>query len=208
MSKIEDEFLWIAKHALRQREGVDTIRVRAIQPSRNGPVVAYECGLIGPPPPTSSGEPSQEPPADVILDGVSRVMQVRWRGGPPPSVKYEDEGWRAPLHRVFPKLFDVGGPHSWAGWRFLWLAAAEWITDIGVPADWECGQTKEKFGSLRWYVYGTLTSRHQNVIRTMEIISGYTCEYCGATGRLRKGGWAKVCCDAHAKGRGEVSCDD
>lgn len=208
MSRIEDEFLLVAKGALRQREGYESIRVTAIRPSRNGPVVAYQHDLIGPPPPTSFGEPSQEPPADTILDGVARVLQVRWRGGPPTTMRPEDEAWRPPIRRVYPKLFDVGGPHSWAGWRFIWLAAAEWITDIGVPANWECGQTKEKFGSLRWYVYGSLTRRHENVIRTMEIITGYTCEYCGAPGRLRKGGWAKVCCDVHAKGRGEVSYDD
>lgn len=207
MSRIEDEFLFVAKGALRQREGYESIRVTGIRPSKNGPVVAYQHDLIGPPPPTSSGEPSQEPPADTILDGVARVLQVRWRGGPLITMKAEDEAWRPQLHHVYPKLFDVGGPHSWSGWRFIWLAAAEWITDIGVPANWECGQTKEKFGSLRWYVYGSLTRRHENVIRTVEIISGYTCEYCGAPGRLRKGGWAKVCCDTHAKGRGEVSCD-
>lgn len=208
MSKIQDEFLFIAGHALRQRPGIETLRVRSIQPSRNGPVVAYEHGPIGPPPDTNFGRPYGEAPADAVLEGVMRVLQVRWRAGPPVPVAHDDEGWRAPLHRVYPKTFEPGGPHSWAGWRFIWLAAAEWIEEIGKPDDWECGQTKEKFGSLRWYVYGSLADRHKNVISTMEIISGHTCEYCGAPGRLRKGGWAKVSCDAHANGKTAVSYDD
>lgn len=208
MSRIEDEFLWISKHALRQRQGVDTIRVTAIRPSRLGPVVAYEHAPIGPPPDTAFGSPTGEPPAEVILEGVMRVLQVRWRGGPPVPIKFDDATWRTPLATAFPGMFDEGGPASWAGWRFLWAAGAEWIEDLGRPADWSCGQTKEKFGTLRWYVYGSLTRRQHNVIRTLEIISGYTCEYCGWPGRLRKGGWAKVTCDAHANGKTAVSYDD
>jgi hypothetical protein len=208
MAQIQDEFLFIASHALRQRPGIETLRVRAVQPSRNGPIVAYVRGPIGPPPDTNFGRPYGEAPPDAVLEGVMRVLQVRWRGGPPVAMRFDDEAWRAPLHRVYPGTFESGGPHSWAGWRFIWLAAAEWIEEIGKPDDWECGQTKEKFGSLRWYVYGSLASRHKNVIRTMEIISGHTCEYCGAPGRLRKGGWAKVSCDAHAQGKEAVSYDD
>lgn len=208
MSKIQDEFLWVAKHALRLRPGVETLRVRAIQPSKLGPVVAYEHGPIGPPPPMTNGEPSREPPAATVLEGVGRVLQVRWRGGPPIPGRPDDTSWREGISRVYPKTFDAGGPHSWPGWRFIWLAAAEWIQDIGMPKDWECGQTKEKFGTLRWYVYGSLNEKHHSVIRTMEIISGHTCEYCGAPGRLRRGAWAKVACDEHARGEKAVSHDD
>lgn len=55
-------------------------------------------------------------------------------------------------------------------------------------------QVKEKFGSLRFYVDNG-NSEVSAAIALAESLSGRTCEYCGAQGTPRRGGWVKVRCD-------------
>jgi hypothetical protein len=57
-------------------------------------------------------------------------------------------------------------------------------------------QVKEKFGGLRFYVYGG-TEEHRNFIRFAEAMSFRTCEQCGAPGETRSTGWTKTLCDRH-----------
>lgn len=56
-------------------------------------------------------------------------------------------------------------------------------------------QVKEKFGSLRFYVDND-NKEIRGAITMAELMSGRTCESCGAPGTRRGGGWVKVRCDA------------
>jgi hypothetical protein len=58
-------------------------------------------------------------------------------------------------------------------------------------------QVKEKYGTLRFYInYGT--DQHYNYIGFAEIMSGRTCEVCGAPGQTYPIGWHQTLCDKHA----------
>jgi len=70
---------------------------------------------------------------------------------------------------------------------------AKLIEDLPVIA-----QVKEKFGGLRFYVYGG-TEEHRNFIRFAEAMTYRTCEQCGAPGETRNTGWMKTLCDRHHK---------
>lgn len=81
---------------------------------------------------------------------------------------------------------DVG-----AGWHPLLdelhaeLAAAD--------PDYQTIQVKEKFGTLRVYVYGLPAT--DAIIDHYEERSRSICENCGQPGRPRPGGWVKTFCD-------------
>jgi hypothetical protein len=60
-------------------------------------------------------------------------------------------------------------------------------------------QVKEKFGTLRFYVYGGDDTTH-NYIALAEITSGVTCEICGKSGSSSSGGWIKTLCKEHEEG--------
>ncbi len=55
-------------------------------------------------------------------------------------------------------------------------------------------QVKEKFGTLRFYVDNGNREVY-TAISLAELLSGRTCESCGAPGRPRGGGWVKTQCD-------------
>lgn len=57
-------------------------------------------------------------------------------------------------------------------------------------------QIKEKFGGLRFYIYGG-TDTTGYYIEFAELLSYRTCEVCGAPGERRTGGWIKTLCDHH-----------
>lgn len=61
-------------------------------------------------------------------------------------------------------------------------------------------QCKEKFGTLRFYMDGA-TAEMRALIRKAETASASICEECGENGVMRTGGWLRVLCDKHAKGR-------
>lgn len=67
-------------------------------------------------------------------------------------------------------------------------------------ADCKCSQVKEKFGGLRFNMDGATDDMYE-LIRAAEALSYHICETCGDQGGLRKGGWMKTLCNAHANGK-------
>jgi len=58
-------------------------------------------------------------------------------------------------------------------------------------------QVKEKFGGLRFYVYGA-TDEQYGMIRLAEAMSYKVCEVCGSRGKPnRDGGWISTRCKEH-----------
>jgi hypothetical protein len=70
-----------------------------------------------------------------------------------------------------------------------------------------CVQAKEKFGGLRFYMSGE-TDEMSKLIRKAEELSCITCEFCGAPGKSRNGGWILTLCDkCHRDNQKEVIRD-
>ena len=63
-----------------------------------------------------------------------------------------------------------------------------------LPEDAYIAQIKEKFGLLRVYVENIPDSL-QDFIYECEKRSAKICEQCGATGKLRHGGWVLTLCE-------------
>lgn len=61
-------------------------------------------------------------------------------------------------------------------------------------------QVKEKFGTLRFYMYWEPDGAHR-LIENAEAASAKTCEACAAPGVLRRGSWIATLCDDHCDGR-------
>jgi hypothetical protein len=57
-------------------------------------------------------------------------------------------------------------------------------------------QVKEKFGTLRFYYHGG-NDKIDGMVQMAESMSAFTCEKCGALGKLRGRGWLYTACDAH-----------
>jgi hypothetical protein len=123
--------------------------------------------------------------------------------------------WRADLLTTYPDLFHpVGDPPSaqgWpevgAGWQDMLQRACARIR-AAVHADggtFNATQIKEKYGTLRFYWDGALSSeaaaRVEDAIDLAEARSAVTCEICGQPGRLCGGGWLTTRCVTHAEGR-------
>jgi len=64
----------------------------------------------------------------------------------------------------------------------------------------EVVQVKEKMGGLRYYIHGGNTVI-QDLIYRAEDASCKTCEVCGEPGYMRREGWVRTLCDAHANKR-------
>ena len=88
------------------------------------------------------------------------------------------------------------------GWFKLLKNGMEWIhkelndkyTYPDGPPPFQVQQVKEKFGTLRFYVYGG-NQRVANIISAMETASGLICEGCGAAGELTDdGNWYRTEC--------------
>lgn len=60
-------------------------------------------------------------------------------------------------------------------------------------------QVKEKYGTLRFYVYSE-TDEMSRIIRYYEEISETTCEICGKKGNLIGKGWLVTRCKEHSNG--------
>jgi len=60
---------------------------------------------------------------------------------------------------------------------------------------YQAAQIKEKYGGLRFYICPE-TREISKWIREAEAACDSLCEYCGAVGSLRKGGWLKTLCDS------------
>lgn len=61
-------------------------------------------------------------------------------------------------------------------------------------------QVKEKYGGLRFYIYGGTDEVH-NYINFAESMSYRVCEMCGAPGEPRSDGWTKTLCERHHRER-------
>ena len=70
-----------------------------------------------------------------------------------------------------------------------------------IPMAVIASQVKEKYGTLRFYVWGG-DEYVDGIIDMAEAMSARTCETCGAPGKIRMGGWIRTLCDEHAKERG------
>lgn len=62
-------------------------------------------------------------------------------------------------------------------------------------------QVKEKFGTLRFYIYGGDDAIY-DMIDAAEHQSGRTCEVCGDPGELHGPSWLKTLCEKHGKEMG------
>ena len=97
---------------------------------------------------------------------------------------------------------------GWGAWvdcaEGWWPIVAQLDRDIAAIApDYRVNQIKEKFGGLRFYfeVEGSeLLRRVDELVDAAEAVAARTCEFCGAPGRARAGGWIKTTCDAHSGG--------
>lgn len=108
------------------------------------------------------------------------------------------------LFEDFPKLYGQDndleyhdGMH-WGfecgdGWFDLIYELSEQLSKISGA---QATQVKEKFGTLRFYMYG-----HSDKIRAFidkaEVKSANTCDVCGLPGKLRGDGWLRVRCEEH-----------
>ena len=61
-------------------------------------------------------------------------------------------------------------------------------------------QLKEKFGDLRYYVYGG-DQKAYGMIRMAEAMSNRICEMCGNPGKKRDTSWIKTLCDDCAESK-------
>jgi hypothetical protein len=198
---IAEEFLTIAGRALRDHRGADSVEVQAIEPSIHGPRVRWTGPILAR---TRQRDPYPEGgfkigpvPGPVILDLLSLATAFRWELGPPRC----DQDWSDRLARRYRKIFGPAGPATGPGWCWLWEAGAQSIKEIGIPGNFRTTDTKEKFGSARWYAEGEIPEAVHDVIDAVEHLSAYVCEDCGAPGRLRQGGWVRTLCERHAGGR-------
>lgn len=76
-----------------------------------------------------------------------------------------------------------------------WSDLIEAIYDR-LPEDVYISQIKEKFGGLRFYVYG-INDELFDFICEMEEKSYTVCEKCGEPGKVRDTSWIKTLCDEH-----------
>lgn len=115
------------------------------------------------------------------------------------------------LERMKPVLDRI--PQEWGkwlpdvGWDDMLLELDQRLAQID-PGYIIC-QAKEKFGGLRFYTYHSDDfdgdgDRFREFVEVTEALSYRVCEYCGAPGELRQGGWMKTLCNYHATGKGKA----
>lgn len=89
--------------------------------------------------------------------------------------------------------FDMFAAECGPGWKKLYEPLLELAKAEGVQVT----QIKEKFGGLRFYIFGGSEKLYAAIERA-EAESLVTCEECGAAGTERGGGWVRTLCDEHA----------
>ena len=82
-----------------------------------------------------------------------------------------------------------------------WSGLVDAIYDR-LPETAHISQIKEKYGGLRFYVYG-VSGEVLDFIDEMEEKSYTICEMCGEPGKPREGGWILTLCDKHDKERND-----
>ena len=84
------------------------------------------------------------------------------------------------------------------GWAKLVGALWDFCKVLDPPV--MISQVKEKYGGLRFYVYGGGMQRADMVsviIHAVEHLSEHTCETCGQHGKRRGREWVYTACDVH-----------
>jgi hypothetical protein len=116
------------------------------------------------------------------------------------------------LWNNYPEILDVGkegygiGFECSDGWYELIDSLCDEITQYCKRFNKElpkASQIKEKFGSLRFYVWSAPVEIH-DIISKYELRSEYICEICGEAGKIRNiRGWYSCLCDKHLADRYE-----
>jgi len=117
------------------------------------------------------------------------------------------------LHKTYPEIFKNGNEmftyfECYDGWYELIDSLCAELMDYCKKFNREppkASQVKEKFGSLRFYVWYANNEMY-DIIQKYELQSQYTCEICGNRGSIKKiRGWYTCFCDRHyAERLGEV----
>lgn len=115
----------------------------------------------------------------------------RWDIGPGMNDRWRGRGDQSPGY-IPPKNYTGYDGMVGPGWIPILDILAESLIALGW--DRSVSQIKEKFGTLRFYANNT-TEQMDYLIHDAELASAETCEFCGKTGRLRRGGWIKTLCD-------------
>jgi hypothetical protein len=116
------------------------------------------------------------------------------------------------LKQECPRLWKSGQPHfSCVGegwWDIIYRLCVKLEPLVSDNASPTIGQIKEKFGTLRFYLFFSETDKMSVLIREAEDESAKTCEECGAPGKQREiNHWVKTSCERCHKKRliGNVS---
>ena len=96
---------------------------------------------------------------------------------------YRDYG-ADPRHSCMAFGFEVGD-----GWFNILKVLSERLEPTGAIAS----QVKEKYGTLRFYIYNG-SDEAFDLIDRAEFASERTCEECGEPGKLTDGGWVRTLC--------------
>lgn len=73
--------------------------------------------------------------------------------------------------------------------------------NVEIP---EVAQVKEKFGSLRFYLWGVHKDHFEQIYKFTDKANRFslkTCEICGLSGKLDTNGWWRTLCAFHRKER-------
>lgn len=189
---IVDEFYGIARHALKNHAGSDSVRITAVVPSAVGPVVQWAAPLL-------ARERKRQPlgvvgvvAGPIILDILVRTLAARWRNGAPRC----PVDWDVRLSGRYQRIFQRQTPATGPGWCWLWEGGAQAIVASGVPRNFKTTDMKEKFGSIRWYHQADEDHEYvDDITDAVEHLSGFICEDCGRPGRIRNGGWLRCQCN-------------
>lgn len=113
------------------------------------------------------------------------------------------------LYEGFPRFFNRQSPPVrggfWGfecrdGWFNILMDLCGRLSTV-VDEEFKVLQVKEKFGTLRFYVFKANDTARE-LIRRAEVESSHTCEECGSlTGTLRGEGWMKILCNHCDKAR-------
>jgi len=97
------------------------------------------------------------------------------------------------VHKPMTETAMCWGFECGDGWYDIIYRLCEDIEKLNPPDDFEVSQVKEKYGTLRFYTWGS-TDAIEDRIDEAEKESAKTCEWCGEFGKLRGKGWVTTLC--------------
>lgn len=151
-------------------------------------------------PPTYAEQRQERAVVELVEDLAARLVGIR-------SVRYSPGGGLVPedenegayeLHADFGLLFPVASIQVGVAWQELVRAGAEVLRKHDLLDGLKSSQIKSKFASLRWYLERIPEENRKEVgsiLKALELLSTVVCEFCGAPGEHRKGGWHTIRCD-------------